>query len=153
MRLSVIFRRDTASAADIARHLWLCDADYTPRLSSRVSIDAYAAKLAERACLFEAWVEDDLVGLVAVYYDLPQHVAFITNVSVVATHRSCGIASRLLTSSITCAQELKLNRVELEVNPDNHAVTAIYARHGFVASSTENPERLVMWMPTETPPQ
>lgn len=152
MRPPAEFRNDTASAAEIARHLWLCDADYMPRLSSRVSIDAYAAKLAKRATLFEAWVEDELVGLVAAYCDLSQRTAFITNVSVAAAHRACGIASRLLATFLTRAQELKLQRVELEVNPGNHSAATLYTRHGFVSASAEDPARLVMCLSDDTSP-
>jgi len=144
MKPRVEFKRDSASASVMARHFRNCDEDYQPRLSSRVDVDSYACKLAQCASLFEAWVGDDLVGLVAVYYDRALLKAFVSNVSVVAAHRSCGIASCLLESSVARARELALDSVELEVSPANLAAHSLYRRHGFQPAAEGGGLRLVL---------
>ncbi len=82
-------------------HLLRCDASFTPPLSSRVDLAAYAEKLVARARRWEAWAEGDLVGLVAVYADASVGgTGFVSNVSVDPPRRGTGVARQLLTDAI-----------------------------------------------------
>ena len=56
-----------AGSRQIADHLRACDSSFTPPLSSKLELSSYAQKIARKADRFEAWVCDELVGMVAAY--------------------------------------------------------------------------------------
>jgi GNAT superfamily N-acetyltransferase len=108
--------RDRATPTQIEHHLRAVDAHFVPPLSSRVRLDAYAAKLHARAARFEAWDDTELVGLVAMYCnDESRGVAFISNVSVLKHWRGKGVADLLLKSAIAYAASQHVAFVELAV--------------------------------------
>lgn len=125
------FRLDSVGAAELLAHLRAADAGFTPPLSSRIDLAAYADKLATHARRIEAWQEGALVGLIAMYANDPAQGGFITNVSVLPGHQGQGIAGELLTRALALATELGLARLRLEVYADNTAAMALYRRHGF----------------------
>jgi ribosomal protein S18 acetylase RimI-like enzyme len=65
-------------------------------------------------------------------------VAFITNVSVlVALPPEAHIGSQLLEQGIVYLRENQFERVDLEVDRDNHKAIRLYERHGFVAGAAD----------------
>ncbi len=91
------FREGTATKEDIHAHLEECDGGFHPKLSLKVDIGEYAAKIRARARTFEAWSGEKLVGLVAAYMnDRATRTGFITSVSVATSFVGRGIASALL---------------------------------------------------------
>lgn len=132
------FATNTATAADIARHLWACDAAFTPPLSEKVDIAAYAEKMHQRAVNFEAWDGDVLVGLVNAYLNNQvTRVGFITNVSTLPTHTGQGIAARLLSQCLDFARQEAFRSIGLEVNRHSDGAVRLYERHGFVVTGME----------------
>lgn len=127
------YRLDSVGAGELLAHLRAADASFTPPLSSRIDLAAYADKLAAHARRIEAWQGDTLVGLIAMYANDPARGGFITNVSVLPGHQGQGVARGLLTRTLTLAAELRLPRLRLEVYADNVAALALYRRHGFSA--------------------
>ena len=125
------YRLDTAGPDALLAHLRAADAGFAPPLSSRLELAGYAAKLATHARRLEAWDDDILVGLLAMYANDRSQGGFITNVSVLPTHQGQGIASELVLRSLVLAGELGLPRLRLEVYADNTAALALYRRHGF----------------------
>lgn len=129
------------SGADaVLRHLQAHDAAFHPPLSSRVDLADYARKLAEHALRLEAWVGDDLVGLVAVYCNAPDRgTAFVSNVSVLAGHAGRGIARHLMLDAISQVRALGFASLCLEV--DRRAVPALrlYGSLGFLAEADAAP--------------
>jgi len=125
------FRLDSAGASELLAHLHAVDASFQPPLSSRVDLAAYADKLAAQARRVEAWQDDVLVGLIALYANDLVQGGFITNVSVLPGHQGQGIAGELLVHALALAAELHLPRLRLEVHADNAAALALYRRHGF----------------------
>ena len=85
--MSVDFRRQHADGASIVDHLKRCESNFLPSLGSRVEIDAYAKKMAVSADLFEAWMGEDLIGLIAVYCNCMDY-AYHTE-AVYATRPGC----------------------------------------------------------------
>lgn len=106
--MKVRFDRNLSSAEDIRRHLTACSPSFVPPLDSRVAIPDYAAKLALRAERFEAWTDDRVVGLVALYCPrVPRPEsgdAFVSNVSVLPAFTRGGIARHLLLEAIAYAR-------------------------------------------------
>lgn len=136
---------DRSNTLDIARHLTACDSQFIPPLSGRVEIDTYAHKIAARAMRFEAWEQDDLIGLVAAYFNSEQGVAFITSVSVLPSHQNRGIASTLLNQCIARVEAHGLHRLELEVDKSNTGALALYGKKGF-AIDTENSRSVIEYL-------
>jgi len=135
---SVVFERGRADAARIGAHLYACDAVFVPQLSGRVNVSQYAGKLAAKAQCFEAWVGDELVGLVAVYCNAQDKgVAFISSVSVLPAWQGRGIASQLLEACIAHVGGLGFSCVDLEVDGGNDKAIFLYMKHGFIVESSE----------------
>lgn len=122
-----------ATDADVTAHLCRCDAAFVPRLSARVALDSYAAKLVARAVRVEAWEGARLAGLVAMYCGAD---AFITNVSVDPDWVGRGVGQRLLARAIDLARDRGLARVRLEVAREHAAARRLYARCGFETVGT-----------------
>ncbi|MCU0853484.1 MAG: GNAT family N-acetyltransferase [Rhodobacteraceae bacterium] len=130
--MSVEFTRDRAGAGEVLAHLLRCDASFTPPLSSRVDLAAYAEKLVACARRWEAWAEGDLVGLVAVYADAPAGGSgFVSNVSVDPARRGAGVARQLLTEAIAFVRDAGLGALDLEVDGRAEGAIALYASLGF----------------------
>jgi GNAT superfamily N-acetyltransferase len=121
-----------ASKEDLLAHLSRCDSGFVPLLSNRVEIGAYVRKIVDRAERFEAWSSGELVGLVAAYCNASDRdSAFITSVSVLPGWQGKGIASQLMANCMACVRELSFERIKLEVDGNNEAAIALYAKYGF----------------------
>jgi ribosomal protein S18 acetylase RimI-like enzyme len=135
-----------ASAAEIAAHLLRCDSEFKPRLSARVDIQVYAAKIHARAMRFEARIDGALVGLVATYCnDLGGRPAYITSVSVLPPHQGQGIAAQLMRKCLEHVQHLGLGQIELEVDERSLPAIGLYRKLGF-ATAQANKTSLKMSM-------
>ncbi|MBQ5948341.1 GNAT family N-acetyltransferase [Massilia sp. ST3] len=139
----VDLRRDSASAAQVEALLRACDAAFVPPLSRRVALGAYAAKLAGQARLLEAWQDEALIGLVAIYCNDPGGVAYVSNVSVAPGHARRGIAGRLLHEALDVALRSGMREAALEVGTDNAAAVALYRKHGFAEDGEANQDRML----------
>lgn len=136
----VEYRLCRASEAEIAAHLRACDDSFLPPLSGRIDIGSYAHKIADKAHCFEAWVNGELAGMVAVYCNAKdRNPAFITSVSVLPGLQGLGIASRLMEDCIAHVHGMGFARLELEVGWGNDAAIALYQKHGFVATGLPAP--------------
>jgi ribosomal protein S18 acetylase RimI-like enzyme len=132
MSATVEYRTNTASAAQIAAHLALCDADFVPPLSARVSIEDYARKLADRAERLEAWAGGALVGLAALYCDDAQkRLAYLTSISVLKQWSRRGVAQELLHRCVDKARSAGMRELSLEAGRENVPALRLYAKLGF----------------------
>ena len=132
MTAEIQYKINKADATGIAGHLALCGADFIPVLSARIRIEDYAQKIASRACRFEAWTEDTLVGLVAAYFGTEEpRVIHVTSVSVLRDWTGHGIAAALIGRCFARAVELGIGRVTLEVAETNVRAAGLYDKFGF----------------------
>jgi len=137
--MGILYTQGKASAEDIFFHLNKCNKDFTPSLDNKVNIQEYASKIFEKAVTFEAWDEDILVGLVAAYVnDRGNQVVFITNVSVIETHRGKGIVCNLLKNCISHARQNHFKSIILEVSALNGRAILIYEKAGFQIQGNKN---------------
>jgi ribosomal protein S18 acetylase RimI-like enzyme len=128
----ISYRTNTANAAHISAHLRSCSGLFNPPLHQKVDIDAYSAKLAEYAVLFEAWDEDLLAGLVAAYYnDTVNRIGFITNVSTMSKYAGKGVASALMEHCVQYGQQQGFESLQLEVNQQSHSAIKLYHKFNF----------------------
>lgn len=137
-RAAVRYAVDVATEAAIGAHLRRCDADFVPRLTERLDVVHYAAKIRAKAATFEAWSGEDLVGLVAAYLNEPGgEEGFVTSVSVEARFQGSGIGDALVHNCIGLARDQGFKCIGLEVHASNKRAVALYRRHGFEASGTK----------------
>ncbi|MBW7832197.1 MAG: GNAT family N-acetyltransferase [Simplicispira suum] len=128
----IAYSVNRSSAAEIAAHLLRADAAFEPALSSRVDIRAYAQKLHDRAVRFEAWLGEELVGLVASYCNQPDGgKAFVTSVSVWPECQGQGNAAWLMRQCIEHVRGLGFGQMELEVDQRSLPAVALYQKLGF----------------------
>jgi ribosomal protein S18 acetylase RimI-like enzyme len=129
----IAYSLNRSSAAEISAHLLRADDAFEPALSSRIDIRAYAQKLHDRAIRFEAWLGEELVGLVAIYCnELDGGKAFVTSVSVWPECQGQGIAGRLMGQCIEHVRSLGFCQMELEVNQRSLPAVALYQKLGFI---------------------
>lgn len=128
-----------ATAVEIAGHLRRCNANFEPPLASRVDIDQYSCKLADKAVTFESYEDGTLIGLVAAYINDESHnEAFITNVSVISGYEGTGLAKELMLLCIHYAEERHYGRIALEVAEKNKRAIRFYQKLGFKSLSIDN---------------
>jgi ribosomal protein S18 acetylase RimI-like enzyme len=132
MDFTLVYKKNTANEAELYEHLLLCDEYFFPRLSSRVHLHDYSRKLVSSAINFEAWQNNLLVGLVAVYVNSPdKQTAFVTNVSVLPTFVGQGIAMELMQQCIDYVQAQQYKELALEVSNGNQLAIRLYRKVGF----------------------
>ncbi len=136
----IIYRRDTATEKEIQEHLFKCARNFKPPLDTYTNIEEYSKKIFNFANTFEAWEDDELIGVAAVYYnDFNTKVGFITNVSVIKEKQNQGIAHQLLENAIRYGREMNFNQVNLEVRDiHNNRIINLYKNLGFVTINIEN---------------
>lgn len=133
-----------ATEQDIYCHLMKCNNDFIIHLQDKINIREYSKKLSEKAITFEAWSEDTLVGLVAVYFnDSHGQTGYISNVSTIDTYTGKGIASALIDLSIDYARRHEFKTISLEVEKANVLALRLYKRFQF-KEVEEGPTEILM---------
>lgn len=126
------FEIKTASYDAIIDHLNTCTSYFNPPLNTLVNIEEYGEKIYYNAITFECWKNNELIGLIAVYFNnIKNKIGFITNVSVLKEYQKFGIASKLLSNVIKYGREINYDSIKLEVRENNKTAIKIYERHGF----------------------
>ena len=129
---NIIDMVNQSTTHEIVNHLALADASFVPTLSSRVDMQVYAQKLQDCAVRFEAWMGEELVGLVACYCNQPGNArAFVSSVSVLLQFQGLGIAERLIRHCIKHARGLGFAQIELEVDQRSLPAIGLYQKLGF----------------------
>ena len=138
------FKIKTASYEVIIDHLNKCADNFKPPLYTYVNIEEYSRKIYNNAITFESWVNNNLVGLIAAYYNnYDTKVGFITNVSVIKEYQGYGIASILLSNTIKYGKNNGFISVALEVNINNSNAIKLYEKYGFIATE-QSQEKIKM---------
>lgn len=132
MNEKIQFAVNHSSVANIVAHFFSADAAFVPALSSRIEVNAYAQKLHDRAVRFEAWLGEELVGMVANYCNQPNGgKSFITSVSVLPEFQGLGIATSLMRQCMDHARGLGFWQIELQVDQRSLPAVALYQKLGF----------------------
>lgn len=135
---------NSSTKAELLSFLTAIDNLYVPPLRNYQSLELYSIKLFSNATRFEAYTEDILVGLIAVYLNnLSKKEGFITLVGVLPQYQKQGIASKLLKKSINYAQQIGINKIQLNVQKTNDPVINFYKKYGFTIIA-ETPQDYVM---------
>lgn len=137
--VDIEYKIKTADAENVLTHLNKCKDDFFPVLDKTVDITEYSKKIVENSVTFEAWVNKELIGLIAAYFnDKENHSGFITNVSVVSEYAGRGLASELLKNCIHYAIEKNFKEINLEVSHKNEQAIRLYKKHDFYQTSVKD---------------
>lgn len=122
--------RDPALATFLSAHL--ADMEPTAPPESRHALDLGALQR-DGVRLWTAHADDELVGTVALADLAPGH-AELKSMRTAPTHRSQGVASRLLAHALEDARRRGTTRVSLETGSSDFfaAARALYRRAGFI---------------------
>lgn len=127
-----------ASEKEIEVHLRKTSDRFTPPLDTYVNIEEYATKIKNNSNTFEAWNDKNLIGLIAVYMNRENKIAYITSVSVFKEYLKKGIASTLLSRCIQFYKKLNFFRIDLEVFAINKYAVGFYRKKGFKIMQNES---------------
>lgn len=123
---------DKSLESHVLTHLEKCKNTFIPPLDKTVGLINYSRKLCQFSTRFEAWHNDELVGLIAAYFnDEKFQKGFITNVSVLNSFQGMGIAQSLIKNCIYYAKKHNFLNIELEVNQMNIAAISLYEKYDF----------------------
>lgn len=86
--------------------------------------------MANYATIFEAWADQKLIGMVAMYLNEQKH-GYITNVSVYTEYGGKGIAKQIFMNLMEYAKTNNVTEIELEVSAINLAAINLYKGFGF----------------------
>ncbi|HLS31520.1 MAG TPA: hypothetical protein VK021_11740 [Flavobacteriaceae bacterium] len=155
--MTATYSFNKALEQQIKDHLWRVADDYKPPLHTYVDIDEYAKKLASSAIRLEYFSGENLIGLMAGYYNVEKQFLFITNFSLERVHRGQGmelvvgllrflsgdhknispeiqkIGSQILTvlAEDTAPRKPVVKTIHTEVRNDNQKLISFYEKLGF----------------------
>ena len=141
--MNIVYKISTANYDNILGHLLKCSDNFIPHLTDTVDINIYAKKIIDKAICFEAWDNEELIGLIAAYFnDEKEHKGYITNVSTVKEYFGKGIGAQLMKMCIDYATTHQFKEIILEVRKQNTAIR-LYEKYQFAVVS-ENNDMLTM---------
>lgn len=119
------------------------DIYFTPNLSSRVELKAYAKKLANNSInIFLTNEEGEDIGHAAVYIN-SGFSSFLTSFCINWSVYNTGASSVLMNKVFISCLERKSNELELEVNKLNVKAIEFYRKHGFYIKKEKSNELLM----------
>lgn len=137
--INIDYKIKEADIQNISTHLNKCKDNFIPALDEKVNISEYSKKIVENSVTFEAWINNNLVGFIAAYFnDVNNYSGFITNVSVINEYAGKGLASQLLENCINYATEKKFREISLEVSVKNEPAIRLYRKYDFYEISYKN---------------
>lgn len=137
MSQDLTFLTNRSNSSDIKEHFLSCDPKFTNWIKTRIPLVDYATKIATNAERIEAWSEDRLIGLIAVYCNAPDRAwAYITNVSVLPHFHGQRIAFQLMERCLLRGRELGFTKFKLEVQKDNEIALGLYRKLNFKVDNT-----------------
>ena len=136
---NIIYKIQTADYNDVFGHLQKCDENFVPPLRNVTDIAAYSQKIVKNSVTFEAWIGNELVGLVAAYFnDEKTGSGFITNVSTVKEFFGNGIAAKLMKNCCVYAAEHQFSTIALEVSRHNRSAIQLYKKYNFIPTAEKS---------------
>lgn len=119
---------------------------FVPTLVESIpDIFGYAKKLSEKAFVYVALYNDDIIGFTAFYAnDYITQTAFGTLIAVLPDYQNRKIGQMFLTKIFNTAKEVGMTKMKLSVRKDNDKAIALYKKYGFEYLCDENDEFFFM---------
>jgi ribosomal protein S18 acetylase RimI-like enzyme len=135
----VTYCRTKLSEEKIFNYLSENDCIFKPKLSTRTNIGEFSKKLHKNAIHFCAFDGQNLVGLIACYFNDPDgESGFISSVSVKMDYQGIGIIKELLSLVVNYGKQNKFSFLGLEVRVENDAAKNIYKKAGFYETGSND---------------
>ena len=126
------FHENSAQRIDIYNHLSGSSQTLIKEILSDITLENYTDKIYEKADTYEWWVDDCLVGLIAIYTNRGNlFPAYITLVSILDSFNSKGIGTKLMDFLINDLKNKCFLKIELEVKKNNYIAINFYKKIGF----------------------
>lgn len=122
---------NNATELELYNYFLKCNSLFQPILSTVVDLYDYAKKVYNNAVTFEAYEENNFVGLIAAYFNKEEKFVFITSVSVKEDYQNQGIAFKLLQQCVLKAEIEDFTEISLEVHKNNVKAISLYEKFGF----------------------
>lgn len=129
---NIEYRIQHALISDIKRHLKAVQLDQPTFPLNVQNISQYAEKLATKSITYEAWIGENLIGLIAVYFNKITAEAFVSNVSVSPNMVHKKLASTLMQNFISDAETRKTQSINLVYAENNIPAHKLYQKFGFI---------------------
>ncbi len=135
----IIYKIKSAAIENIEEHLEKTKNNFVPLLDTTVNINKYSCKLFKYSQTFEAWNNEELIGLIAAYVnDYKTKIVYISNVSVLLEYSGRNIAKKLLENCIEFSKYQQFKEIRLEVNKENLRAIRFYEKNNFMKISENN---------------
>lgn len=108
---------------------------FIPSLIPRIDLEEYAEKISKYATHFSVHYNNEIIGLMACYFNHPQkEIGYITSISVIKKFQNKGIAIRLLEECIHYAKSQNYKMLRLRVFRQNLPAIELYHKKNFFIS-------------------
>ncbi len=135
----IVYKIKSATIKNIEAHLEKTKDNFVPPLDTTVNLKEYSCKLFQYSQTFEAWNNEELIGLIAAYVnDYETKIAYISNVSVLLEYSGKNIAQKLLENCIEFCKYQQFIEIRLEVNKENLRAIRFYEKNNFIKNSDKN---------------
>lgn len=123
---------DRCSYEEVYRFMSLVEKDFVPSLFQRIDVEAYIIKLLGVASINTCRLNDEIVGMIALYdNDLQTKEAYITFLAVNANLRGLHIAPQLL--KLAADEAKKKGMTKVLVSTCNPMIVRFYQNNGYAA--------------------
>lgn len=119
---------------------------FVPTLVESIQdIISYAKKLSEKAFVYVALYNDDIVGFTTFYAnDFITKTAFGSLIAVLPDYQNRKIGQMFLTKIFNTAKEVGMTRMKISVRKDNDKAITLYKKYGFEYYCEEDNEHFLM---------
>ncbi len=132
-RFNVIIGIESLSQKEIFNYLEKVKYSLQSIQNGHVNVDEYAEKLSKNAVHFTSYHSNQLIGLLACYFNNHQScIAHISNLAVLREYQGFGIGSMLIDAAIKYGKTTDFREIQLEVYNNNLIALNFYKKKGFL---------------------
>lgn len=133
------------STEKLCKYLNTIDADFSPKLSSRIELYELAEKINKLGYYHYIYDNNNNISAFLSYY-LNDEYAYINIVHVDPISRGKGLGNKILESMILATKNSKCKLIKLEVSKSNTAALKLYKSFGFIESKIKNAHKTKVYL-------
>lgn len=140
--LSSKIQKNQSTLNDIESHLYRCNKLFKPELIEYVDIKSYSKKLFNKSTRYEVWNTNNLIALLAVYFNQESQTTYISNFSVENEFQGKFLAKRLFEVLMEESKNRGSTKILLEVFSQNTKAIRFYDKMGFEVNQLINENKI-----------
>lgn len=119
---------------------------FTPTLQESIQdILSYAEKLSEKAFVYAARYNDEVVGFTAFYAnDFISKIAFGALIAVHPNYQNMKLGQMLMIKTFKTAKDVGMTKIKISVRKDNNKAISLYKKYGYEYLCDDNDESFFM---------